>query len=186
MRGAQPGAQARCLVGYLPSAMSLLDELITTSRVLDLNSCRSLCGIPASTTRKSDLIEALQLQGRCPHKRRAVLCHLMDKMTANSLRTWISSLRRAGFRVPDSKVMGRRRVAIMDAIMRWECPAGEYSPARGDEALDEARGQGASATGQADSAGEYRRREPVPWGRLTAHRAERHMRNPWAATMLEW
>ena len=132
--------------------MSLLDELITTSRVQDLNSCRSLCGIPASTTRKSDLVEALQRQGRCPHERRAVFRHLMEKMTADSLRKWISFRRRAGSRVPDSKVMNRSQAAIMDAIIRLECPAGEYSPARGDEALDEARGQGASAMGQADGA----------------------------------
>ena len=41
-----------CLAGSLPTAMSLLGELITTSRVPDLNRCRSLCGIPASISRK--------------------------------------------------------------------------------------------------------------------------------------
>ena len=152
--------------------MSLFGELITTVRLPDLSSCRSLCGIPASTTRKRDLIEALQLQGRCPHKRRALLRHLMERMTANSLRSWISCLRPVGFRVPDSKVMGRGQAEIMDAIIRLECPAGEYfptqggevrdecpageySPAQGGEVHDEAQGQGASATGQADSAGAY-------------------------------
>ena len=55
-----------CLAGSLPAAMALLGELITTSRVTDLNRCRSLCGIPATTTRKNDLVEALLLHTRCP------------------------------------------------------------------------------------------------------------------------
>ena len=142
-------AQACCLVGPLLAAMSLLDELITTSRVLDLNSCRGLCGISASITRKKDLVEALLLQTRCPRKRRAVIRHLTDNMTANALRSWISSLRRAGCRVPDSKVMGRGRAEIMDAIIRLECPAGEYSSAdsggeysaQGGETHEKAQGQ---------------------------------------------
>ena len=129
-----------------PFAMSLLGELITTTSVLDLKGCRSLCGIPASITRKKDLTEALLLQAQCPHKRRAIIQHLMGNMTANGLRSWISSLRRAGFVVPDSRVMGRGRAEIMDAIICLQCPAGEYSSAQG---------QVVSATGQADSAGEY-------------------------------
>ena len=126
---AQLRAQACSLVGPLLATMSLLDELIKTSRVLDLNSCRGLCGIPSSITRKKDLVEALLLQTRCPHKRRAVIQHLTEKMTANALRSWISSLRRAGCRIPDSKVMGRGRAEILDAIIRLECPAGEFSSA---------------------------------------------------------
>ena len=55
-----------CLAGSLPAAMALLGELITTSRLTDLNRCRSLCGIPATTTRKNDLVEALLLHTRCP------------------------------------------------------------------------------------------------------------------------
>ena len=133
----------------LLAAMSLLDELITTSRVLDLNSCRALCGIPASITRKKDLVEALLLQTRCPHKRRATIRHLTDSMTANALRSWISSLRRAGCMVPDSKVMNRGRAEIMDAIIRLERPAGEYSSAdsggeysaQEEEAHERAHGQ---------------------------------------------
>ena len=74
--------------------------------------------------------------------------------------------------------MGRGRAEILEAIIRLECPAGEYSPAQGAEALEEAQGQGASSTGQADS------REPVPGGRLTAHRPERPTTHQ-AATMLE-
>ena len=119
---------------------------MTTMRVLDLNGCRSLCGIPASITRKKDLVEALMLQAQCPHKRRAIIRHLTGNRTAISLRTWISSLRRAGFVVPDSRVMGRGRAEIVDAIIRLECPAGEYSSAQG---------QAASATGRTDNAGEY-------------------------------
>lgn len=138
-----------CRAGSVPSVMSLLGELVTTSRLLDLNGCRSLCGIPASVTRKKDLAEALLLQARCPHKRRAVIRHLTDNMTANALRSWVSSLRRAGVVVPDSRVMGRGRAEIMDAIMRLECPAEEYSSAQGAEA------QAASATGQAGGAEEY-------------------------------
>ncbi len=83
-------AQASSLVGPLLVAMSLLDELITTSQVLDLKSCRGLCGIPASITHKKDLVEALLLQTRCPHKRRSVIRQLTDNMNANALRSWIS------------------------------------------------------------------------------------------------
>ena len=133
----------------LLAAMSLLDELITASRVLALNNCRALCGIPASITRKKDLVEALLLQTRCPRKRRAVIQHLTNTMTANALRSWISSLRRAGCMVPDSKVMSRGRAQIMDAIIRLECPAGEYSSAgsgaessaQGGETHEKAQGQ---------------------------------------------
>ena len=125
--------------------MSLIGELIATTRVQDLSGCRSLCSIPASVTRKKDLVEALQLQVSCPHKHRAVLQHLTANMTANGLRSWISSLRRIGFVVPDSRVMNGARVDIMDAIVSLDCPAGEYSSAQG---------QVASATGQADSVGE--------------------------------
>ena len=99
------------LVGALLAAVSLLDELITTSRVLDSNSCRGLCGIPASITRKKDLVEALLLQTRCPHKRRAVIRHLTDNITANALRLWMKGV--AGCRVPDSKVMGRGRAGVL-------------------------------------------------------------------------
>ena len=127
------------------SAMSLFGELIATTRVQDLSGCRSLCNIPASVTRKKDLVEALQLQALCPHKRRAVIQHLTGNMTANGLRSWISSLRRAGFVVPDSRVMNGARADIVDAIIRLDCPAGEYSSAQG---------QVASATGRADNVGE--------------------------------
>ena len=112
-------AQASSLVGPLLVAMSLLDELITTSQVLDLKSCRGLCGIPASITHKKDLVEALLLQTRCPHKRRSVIRQLTDNMNANALRSWRSSLRRAGCSVPDSKVMGRGRAEILDAMSVW-------------------------------------------------------------------
>ena len=118
-----------CLAGSLPTAMFMLGELITASRVLDLNSCRSLCGILASITRKKDLVEVLLLQAQCPHKHRAVIRHLTYSMTAGALRSWISSLRRAGFVVPDSNLMNRGRAEIVDAIIRLGCPAGEYASA---------------------------------------------------------
>ena len=183
LRDVQLRAQVCCLAGSLPSVMSLLSELITTSRLLDLNRCRSLCGIPASITRKKDLVEALLVQAQCPHKHRAVLRHLTDTMTANALRSWISSLRRAGFVVPDSKLMGRGRPEIMDAIIRLDCPAGEYSSAQGGEyslaqgqaasawkrqAHEEVQGQAANATGQAASAGEYSSAQEV----AGSHRAD--------------
>ena len=144
---AQLWARVCSLVGPLLAAMSMLDELITSRRVLDLNSCRGLCGIPASITRKKDLVEALLLQTRCPHKRRAVIRHLTDNITANALRLWIKGV--AGCRVPDSKVMGRGRAEILDAIIRLECPAGEYSSAdsggessaQGGETHEKAQGQ---------------------------------------------
>ena len=44
--------------------------------------------------------------------------------------------------VPDSKVMNRGRDVIMDAIIRLECPAGEYSAPAGEYS-------------SADSGGEY-------------------------------
>ena len=138
------------LLGPLLAAMSLIGDLITASRVLDLNSCRGLCGIPASITRRKDLVEALLLKTRCLRKRRAVIRHLTDKMTANSLRLWISSLRRAGCRVPDAKVMNRSRAEILDAIIRLECPSGGEcssadsdgeSSAQGGERHEKAQGQ---------------------------------------------
>ena len=141
--------------------MSLLEELITTRRVLDLNSCRGICAIPASVTRKKDLVEALLLQTRCPLKRSAVIRELTNSMTTNYLRSWISSLRRAGIQVPDSKVMGRGRVEITDAIIRLSCPAGEYSSAssageysaQGGETHEKAQGQNpAGEYSSADSA----------------------------------
>ena len=139
------------------SAMSLCGELIATTRVQDLSGCRSLCSIPASVKRKKDLVEALQLQALCPHKHRALTQHLTANMTANRLRSWISSLRRAGFVVPDSRVMNGARVDIVDAIIRLDCPAGEYSSAQG---------QVASATGRADSVGEISSAQggEAPWG----------------------
>ena len=167
------------------SAMSLFGELIAATRVQDLSGCRSLCGIPASVTRKKDLVEALQLQALCPHKRRAVIQHLTGNMTANGLRSWISSLRRAGFVVPDSRVMNGARADIVDAIIRLDCPAGEYSSAQGQRAsattrvvdasvrLDcpageysSAQGQGPSAAGRADSVGEISSAQggEAPWG----------------------
>ena len=78
--------------------------------------------------------EALLLQAQCPRKRRAIIRHLTGNMTASGLRSWMSSLRRVGYKVPDSKVMGRGRAEIMDAIIRLESPAGEHSPAQGGEA----------------------------------------------------
>ena len=140
-----------------PLQMSLFGELIATTRVQDLSGCRNLCNIPASVTRKKDLVEALQLQALCPHKRRAVIKHLTNNMTANGLRSWISSLRRAGFVVPDSRVMNGARADIVDAIIRLDCPAGEYSSAQG---------QVASATGRADSVGEISSAQggEAPWG----------------------
>ena len=138
--------------------MSLFGELITTTRVLDLLGCRSLCGIPASITRKKDLVEALLLQAQCPQKRRAIIQNLTVNMTATGLRTWISSLRRSGFVVPDSRVMNRGRDEIMDAIIRLECPAGEYSSAQDTEVRWEVpvgpAGEYSSAQGRADSAGQ--------------------------------
>ena len=112
------------------SAMSLCGELIATTRVQDLSGCRSLCSIPASVKRKKDLVEALQLQALCPHKHRALTQHLTANMTANRFRSWISSLRRAGFVVPDSRVMSGARVDVVDAIVRLDCLAGEYSSAQ--------------------------------------------------------
>ena len=135
-----------CLAGSLPTAMSLLGELITTSCVPDLIRCRSLCGIPASITRKKDLVEALLLRAQCPHKHRAVIRHLTDHITVSALRSRISFLRRTGYVVPDSYLMSRGRAEIMDAIIRLDRPAGEYSSAQGQAAI---------ASGQAASAGEY-------------------------------
>ena len=145
-------------LGPLPPAMSLSRELITTSRLLDLNSCRSLCGIPTTITRKKDLVEALLLQAQCPHKRRAVIQHLTGNMTAIGLRAWISSLRRAGHVVPDSRVMGRGRAEIVDAIVHLDCAVGEYSSTQGQTARATARtdsaGEYSSAQGRADSVGQ--------------------------------
>ena len=143
MRHSQLQARGSCyLAGSLLAAMSLLGELITASRVTDLSRCRSLCGIPATTTRKKDLAEALLLHARSPRNHRAVMRRLTENMIANDLRSWISRLRQAGFVVPPSTVMNRGRAEIIDAIVRLDCPdeeqaanagkhslAGEYSPA---------------------------------------------------------
>ena len=143
------------------AAIALIDDLINTRRALDLSSCRGLCGIPASITRKKDLVEALLLKTRCPRKREAVIRHLTDKMTGHALRSWISSLRRAGSKVPDAKVMNRGRAEILDAIIHLECPpAGEYSSADSDgessvqegETHEKAQGQCPAPAGEYSSA----------------------------------
>ena len=113
--------------GSLPAAMSLLGELIAKSRVGDLNRCRSLFGIPTTTTRKKDLADALLLHARCPQNHRAVMRRLTENMIANDLRSWISGLRQAGFVVPPSKVMGRCRADIIDAIVRLDCGGAELA-----------------------------------------------------------
>ena len=143
--------------------MSLFGELIATTRVQDLSGCRSLCSIPASVTRKKGLVDALQLQARCPHKHRAIIQHLTSNLTANGLRSWISSLRQAGFVVPDSRVMKGARADIVDAIIRLDSPAGEYSSAQGQIANATER---AGATGWADSVGEISSAQggEAPWG----------------------
>ena len=111
--------------------MSLLRELINGASLFHLGRCRSLCGIPNTTTRKQDIADALLLQAQCPRKHRAMLQYLAETMTMNAFRSWISSLRHAGFMVPPAKVMNRGRAEIIDAIVRLDHPAsaGEYSPA---------------------------------------------------------
>ena len=157
------GLEVVASLAPLLAAVSLLDELITTSRVLDLNNCRALCGIPASITRKKDLVEALLLKTRCPRKREAVIRHLTDKMTGHALRSWISSLRRAGSKVPDAKVMNRGRAEILDAIIHLECPpAGEYSSADSD-------GESSAQEGETHEKGH--REEPVMRDSRTPHRS---------------
>jgi len=166
------GQGVSCIFAYpLPGPMSLLGELLTASRVQDLSRCRSLCGIPASTTRKKDLTETLSLHAQCPHKHRALFKCLTDSMTANGLRSWISSKRRVGFLVPDAKLMGRGRAEILDAIIRLDhrlaldggAGAGAYATEQG-QAHEEVQRQAASAgefssaapvQRQAASAGEY-------------------------------
>ena len=71
-------------------------------------------------------------------------------------------MRRAGFVVPDSKVMGRGRAEIADAIIHLECPAEEYSSAPGQTscaskmpAHEEVHRQAANAREQATNAEEY-------------------------------
>ena len=141
--------------------MSLIGELIAAARVRDLSGCRSLCSIPASARRRQDLIDALQLQVSCPHQHRAILQHLTANMTANDLRSWISSLRRIGFEVPDSRVMNGARVNIVDAIVRLDCPAGEYSSAHGQVASATRRADSVGEISSAGPAGEYSSALPV-------------------------
>ena len=129
-------------------AMALLRKLIATSRLAQLKGCRGLCGIPATTTRKQDLAEALLLQAQCPQKHRVVMQYLMETMTVHGIQSWISSLRLAGFVVPPSRLMHRGRAEIIDAILHLDRPAGD----------------GPAAKREATGAGEYSLAHEAPGG----------------------
>ena len=81
-----------------------------------------MCGIPATVTRKAELVVELLRHAQDETKHRAVMTRLLEKQTATELRHWISMQRRFGYAVPPSDVMRRGRAAIVLAIIEVDRP----------------------------------------------------------------
>ena len=84
----------------------LLGELLRASRAQDLHACRRVCGIPASVTRKDDLISEFMRRSEHPPEHKAILTHVLSGMTTEAMRRWVSMMRKLGHAVPPAKVMG--------------------------------------------------------------------------------
>ena len=95
----------------------LLGELLRASRAQDLHACRRVCGIPASVTRKDDLINEFTRRSEHPPEHKAILTHVLSGMTTEAMRRWVSMMRKLGHAVPPAKVMGRNRAEVMSAII---------------------------------------------------------------------
>jgi hypothetical protein len=109
----------------------LLGELLRASRVQALHTCRRVCAIPSTMKRKAELVDELLLQAQDEQKHQAIFTRLLDGMTTEALRQWISTLSMLSFEVPPSSVMQGPRADIVHAIVQLDRPI--RMPAGGEE-----------------------------------------------------
>ena len=115
---------SRMCAGTVLAAMSLrlLHELLKKNRFQDLCHCRRACGIPATKTRKHDIVQDMLHHAQDVQMHKVMLTQLTSSMTVEALRQWVSAMRMIGLRVPSAKTMARSRADIVNAIIDCDKP----------------------------------------------------------------
>ena len=99
--------------------LRLLHELLKNSRAPDLCRCLRACGIPATKTRKHDIVQDMLHHAQDVHMHKVMLTEIVTQltssMTAEALKQGVSAMRMIGFTVQSANIMARSRANIVNA-----------------------------------------------------------------------
>ena len=117
---------AQAILGATPAfaamRLHLFHALLKNSRAPDLCRCLHACGIPATKTRKHDIVQDMLHHAQDVQMHKVMHTQLTSSMTVEALRQWVSAMRMIGLRVPSAKTMARSRADIVNAIIDCDKP----------------------------------------------------------------
>ena len=118
---------AQAILGATPVLaavrLHVLRTLLQNSRDRDLCPCLRACCVPATKTRKHDVVQDMLHHAPDVHMLRVMLTQLTSSMTVEALKQGVSAMRMIGFTVPSAKTMARSRADIVNAIIDCDKPS---------------------------------------------------------------